>query len=242
MNDSSLRRGMAVLAAALGFSLLLGSAAPGKRELPDARTWRFFSEKKVRSRLYFTVPGIPDSIFVSEEPACCEEVSPCGRWVAVTSFNRTAIENELLLLDRDLGRWRPLPGYTAITYTWSPSGMMLAGYGKRRTASSVCFFTVDPIARTTAVVDSMLMPEDYEFAWDSTSRRVAICRPAGGANDSARVLLYSISDQKLSTVATLSDGNPSSPRWLPGGVLTVTSEPTGANGSSTELRFPLLER
>lgn len=242
MNNSSFRRRVAVLVAALGFASLLGAAAPGGRELPDARTWQFFSERKIRSRLFFTVPGTPDSIFVSEEPACCEDVAPSGRWVAVTSFNRTAVENELLLLARDLGRWRPLPGYTAIAYTWSPDGLKLAGYGKRRTASSVCFFTLDPITQTVAVVDSMLMPEDYEFAWDSTSHRVAICRPASGGKDAARVLLYSMSDRKLSTVATLNDGNPSSPRWLPGGVLVVRREPTGANGSSTELRFPLIER
>lgn len=241
MNGSNLRRGMAVLVVGLGFSSLL-VAATEKRELPDARTWQFFSEKKIRSRLFFTVPGASDSIFVSEEPACCEEVAPSGRWVAATSFNRTAIENELLLLARDLDRWRPLPGYTAIAYTWSPDGLMLAGYGKRRTASSVCFFTVDPIARTATVVDSMLMPEDYEFAWDSTSHRVAICRPAGGVKDPARVLLYSIPNRKMSKVVTLNDGTPSSPRWLPGGVLVVTKELAGAHESSTELRFPLSER
>ena len=49
---------------------------------------------------------------------------------------------------REMDRWRPLAGYTAITYRWSPDGHMLAGYGKRRTASSVCFFAVDPLTRS----------------------------------------------------------------------------------------------
>lgn len=242
MSSSKLRRGLLVLAAALGASVTLGAAAPDVRELPDARTWRFFSEKKIRSRLFFTVPGAADSIFVSQDPACCEEVAPSGRWVAVMSFNRRVIENELLILSRDLARWCPLPGYTAIAYSWSPNGLVLAGYGKRRTASSVCFFAVDPVTRSASLVDSMLTPEDYEFAWDSTSHRVAICRPSGGPKDPARVLLYSTADRKTSTLATLSNGTLSNPRWIAGGVLIVNKESAGAQASSAELRFPLSER
>jgi hypothetical protein len=242
MSGTKPRRGIAVLAAVLAGSSILGAVPATKRELPDARSWQFFSEKKVRSRLFFRVPGAPDSIFVSDEPACCQEVAPNGRWVACTNFNRMAVENELLLLSRDLDRWRPLPGYTAISYIWSPDGLTLAGYGKRRTASSVCFFTVDPAVRSVSLVDSILTPEDYEFAWDSTSRRVAICRPSSGANDPARVLLYSLPDRKMSTLATVSDGMPSNPRWLPEGVLVVTKETAASHDSPVDLRFPLPER
>jgi len=232
-----------VLALAVIVSTCLDAAPATKRDLPDARTWQFFSEKKIRSRLFFVAPGASDSIYVSDEPSCCEEVAPNGRWVACTSFNRKAVENELLFISRDLDRWRPLPGYTAISYSWSPDGLTLAGYGKRRTASSVCFFLVDPIARSAAVVDSMMMPEDYEFAWDSTSHRVAICRPGSGPKDPARVLLYSTPDRKMSTVAKLSDGTtPSSPRWLAGGVLIVTKEVPGTHESSVDLKFTLPER
>jgi Tol biopolymer transport system component len=233
---------MAVLAAVLAVSSILGAGPATKRQLPDARTWQFFSEKKIRSRLFFVVPGSSDSILVSDEPACCQEVSPNGRWVACTNFNRKAVENELLLLSRELDRWRPLPGYTAITYEWSPDGLRLAGYGKRRTASSVCFFAVDPIARSAWITDSMTTLKDYEFAWDSTSHRVAICRPGSGKEEPSRVLLLSMPDRKTSTVATLRDGTPSSPRWLPDGVLVVTKEPTASGGSSVDLRFPLPER
>jgi len=223
-------------------SICLGAGAPAKRELPDARTWQFFSEKKIRSRLFFVAPGASDSVFVSADPACCPEIAPNGRWVACTSFNREAIENELLLLSREMDRWRPLAGYTAITYRWSPDGQMLAGYGKRRTASSVCFFAVDPLTRSAWIADSIAMPDDYDFAWDSTSHRVAICRPGSGTGDPPRVLLFSVPDRRISTVATLTDGTPSSPRWLRMGVLVVTKE-LGADGdSSVDLRFPLSER
>ena len=187
-------------------------------------------------------PGASDSIFVSDEPACCPEVAPSGRWVACTNFNRKAIENELLVLSRELDLWRPLPGYTAIAYSWSPDGLTLAGYGKRRTASSVCFFTVDPIARSASIADSMLTPQDYEFAWDSTSRRIAICRPGAGTKDPACVLLYSVPDRKMSIVAKLSDGTPSNPRWLPEGILVVTKELASSSDSSIDLRFPLSKR
>jgi hypothetical protein len=242
MNGSNARRGMAVLAAVLASSSILGAGSAAKRELPDARTWQFFGEKKVRSRLVFVVPGGSDSIFVSDEPACCQEVAPNGDWVACTNFNRKAVENELLLLSRELDRWRPLPGYTAVSYSWSPDGLTLAGYGKRRTASSVCFFTVNPIARSASLVDSMLTPEDYEFAWDSTSHRVAICRPGSGTMDPARVLVYSVPDHKMITVAKLSDGKPSNPRWLPEGVLVVTKETGASHNPPVDLRFALPER
>ena len=242
MNGSNTRRAVVALVSVICISTTLGATTSAKRELPDARTWQFVSEKKIRSRLYFTVPGASDSIFVADEPACCQEVAPNGRWVAATAFNRKAVENELLLLSRDLDRWRPLPGFTAIAYAWSPDGLALAGYGKRRTASSVCFFTVNPVARTVSLVDSMLTPEDYEFAWESTSRRIAICRPASDARDPARVLLYSLPDRKLSKLATLSDGTPSSPRWLPDGTLVVTKEKAGDSTSIVELRFPMPER
>jgi len=240
MNSTRLRGRVVVLAATIAIFSILGAVPATKRELPDARTWQFFSERKVRARLFFVVPGTPDSIFVSDEPACCQEVAPNGQWVASTSFNHKAVENELLLLSRELERWRPLPGYTAISYSWSRDGQTLAGYGKRRTANSVCFFIVDPIGRSASIVDSLLTPEDYEFAWDSTSHRVAICRPGGGAKDPPRVLLYSVPDRKMSTVAELIDGTPSSPRWLPEGVLVVTKEM--AASQATDLRFPLPER
>lgn len=236
------RRGVAVLVSALIVSTSLGAGSPAKRELPDARAWRFSSEKKIRSRLFFVAPGAPDTIFVSDEPACCPEVAPSGRWVACTNFNRKAIENELLVLSRELDRWRPLPGYTAIAYNWSPDGLTLAGYGKRRTASSVCFFMVDPIVRSAWFADSMSTPQDYEFAWDSSSHRVAICRPGSATKDPARVLLYSIPDRRMSVVAKLTDGTPSSPRWLPEGILVVTKELAASSDSSTELRFPTSKR
>jgi hypothetical protein len=212
------------------------------RELPDARTWRFISEKKVRSRLFIIAPGVSDSLLVSNDPACCPEVASNGRWVACTNFNRRAVENELMILSRKLDRWRPLPGYTAIAYSWSPNGAILAGYGKRRTASSVCFFTVDPTARSAWIADSMMTPEDYEFAWDSTSNRVAICRAGSGTKDPPRVLLYSVPDHKMSIVAKLIDGTPSSPRWLSEGILVVTKEAAASTDSSIDLRFLLPKR
>src|SRR5207249_2571904 len=138
----------------------------GTRDLPDARTWRFFSEKKLRSRLFFSVPGVSDSIRISDDPACCPVVSPNGRWVACTNFNSKAVESELLILSRQSDQWRPFPGYTVISYQWSPDGLSLAGYGKRRTAASVCFIAVQPRARLAWFPDSVSMPEDYEFAWD----------------------------------------------------------------------------
>lgn len=239
---SGARRALAILASTLLVSTSLGAPSPAKRELPDVRTWRFFSEKKIRSRLFFVAPGASDSVYVSEEPACCPEVAPSGRWVACTNFNSKAIENELLILWRDLDRWRPLPGYTAIAYSWSPDGLTLAGYGKRRTASSICFFTIDPIARLASIADSISAPRDYEFAWDSTSHRIAICRPGAGAKDPARVLLYSVPDHKMSTVAKLYDGTPSSPRWLPEGSLVVTKEMASSSDSSIDLRFPVSRR
>jgi hypothetical protein len=220
----------------------LSAGTSGTRQLPDARTWRFINEKKIRSRLLIAAPGASDSIVISDDPTCCPEVAPNGRWVACTNFNRKAIENELLVLSLELDRWRPLPGYTAIAYSWSPDGVTLAGYGKRRTASSVCFFVVDPIARSAWIADSLLTPEDYEFAWDSTSHRVAICRPGSGTKDPSRVLLYAVPERKMSIVAKLSDGTPSNPRWLPEGILVVTKELAASSDSSTDLRFPMPKR
>lgn len=234
--------GAAVLLLALIVCMSLGAGSTARRELPDARTWRFFSEKKIRSRLFIVLPGATDSISVSDQPACCQEVSPNGRWVACTVFNPKAIENELLVVSRQLDRWWPLPGYTAISYTWSPDGRSLAGVGKRRAATSVCFFAVDPIAQSAWVADSMLTPEDYEFAWDSTSHRVAICRPGSGAKDPPRVLLYSVLDRKMSTLATLAEGVPSAPYWLPNGTLVVRRESSAPGDSAIDLRFPLPAR
>jgi len=65
---------------------------------------------------------------------------------------------------------------------------------------------------------------------------------ARGANDPARVLLYSLPDRKMSTLATVSDGMPSNPRWLPEGVLVVTKETAASHDSPVDLRFPLPER
>ena len=162
--------------------------------------------------------------------------------MACTNFNPKALENELLVLSRELDHWRPLPGNTAIEYNWSPDGLTLAGYGKRRAASSVCFFVVDPVAQSASIVDSIATPDDYEFAWDSTSHRVAICRPGKGAEAPARVLLYSVTARKLSTVVQLNDGAPSDPRWLRNGVLIVTKELAAPRDSSVELHFSLPER
>ena len=88
----------------------------------------------------------------------------------------------------------------------------------------------------------MLTPEDYEFAWDLTSDRVAICRPGTGAKDPPRLLLCSVPDRKMSTVAALTDGTPTGPRWLPGGILIVTKESTASGDSSIDLHFPLPRR
>lgn len=242
LTSSSARRGVAVFLLALVSCMGLGAGSTAKRELPDARTWRFLSEKKIRSRLFIVVPGASDSIIVSDEPACCQEVAPSGRWVACTVFNPKAIENELLVFSRQMERWWPLPGYTAITYRWSPDGKMLAGYGKRRTASSACFFAIDPIARSAWIADSILTPEDYEYAWDSSSQWVAICRPGSGSEDPARVLLYSVLDRKVSTLATHIDGMLSDPRWLPNGTLVVSRKPAAPGDSATDLRFTLPKR
>src|SRR5437867_2774124 len=62
-------------------------AYAGANELPDARTWRFFSEKKLKPRLFFAVPGAADSIRVSDDPACCPVIAPNGRWVACVNWN-----------------------------------------------------------------------------------------------------------------------------------------------------------
>lgn len=242
MNSSKPRRRITMLAVVLAALTASGAGQPARRELPDARTWTFFSERKVRSRLFIVPPGEPDSILVSDEPACCPEVAGNGRWAACTNFNRMAIENELLILSRNLDRWRPLPGYTAIAYAWSPDGLSLAGYGKRRVAQSVCFFLVDPVARSASIVDSLLVLEDYEFAWDSTSRRLAICRPGSGLKDPARLLLYSIAERKLGVVTSVAGGTLSRPAWHRGDTLVVTAELGAAPDSSVELRFSLPSR
>lgn len=231
-------RAMAILAGVFVLTLCLSAATSGTRDLPDARTWRFFSEKKLRSRLYYAVPGVADSIRVSDDPACCPVVSPNGRWVACTNFNRKAIESELLVLSRQSEQWRPLPGYTVISYQWSPDGLSLAGYGKRRTASSVCFFAVQPVTKAAWFADSISIAEDYEFAWDSTSSRVAICRPGSGRRNLPRVLILTLPSRKVGTIAALSNGEPSNPRWLPDGALVVTKKLGSATDSSNDMRFP----
>jgi hypothetical protein len=233
------RRAASMFAFTLIAALPLSAATPITRELPDTRTWQFFGEKKLRSRLFFSVPGVSDSNLVSDDPACCPIVSPSGRWVACTNFNRKAIESELLILSRQAEQWRPLPGYTMISYQWSPDGLSLAGYGKRRTAASVCFFAVQPATKSAWFPDSLSVPEDYEFAWDSTSSRVAICRPGSDSRNPARVLILTLPSRKVGTVATLNDGEPTNPRWLPDGSLLVAKQRGGASDSSTDLRFTL---
>jgi hypothetical protein len=218
--------------------LSFSAATSGGRDLPDARTWSFFSEKKLKSRLFFSAPGVADSIQVSDDPACCPNVSPNGSWVACTSFNKKAIESELLILSRKLDQWRPFPGYTVISYQWSPDGLSLAGYGKRRTAASVCFFAVQPLAKTAWFPDSIAIPEDYEFAWDSTSSRVAICRPGNGSQNLPRVLILTVPNRKVSAIATLSHGEPTNPRWLSDGALIVTKKLSAVSDSSNDMRFP----
>ncbi len=215
--------------------------APAPQELPDARTWHFFSEKKVRARLYYAIPGVADSIKVSEDPACCPQVSPNGEWVACTNFNPQAIESELLILSRRSEKWRPIPGYTVISYQWSPDGRCLAGYAKRRTASSVCFFAAEPKANAAWFADSILVLEDYDFAWDSTSGRVAICRPRSG-HESPRVLVLDIADRKVHAIASLPTGDPANPRWLGDGGLNVTKRSHATGDSLSDLRFPMPRR
>lgn len=219
--------------------LLVGAFLSRKNDLPDAHTWRFFSESKIRARLFYSIPGVADSILVSNDPACCPVVSPNGRWVACTAFNSKAIETELLLLSRQSERWGPFPGYSVIAYDWSPDGMSLAGYGKRRTAGSVCFFAVQPLSKTAWFPDSILKPEDYDFAWDSTSTRVAICRPSSADQAPSEVLVYSLPDHKMTTLATLDDGLPTNPRWLPNGALVVTKEVGAGKDSLVTLRFTM---
>ena len=213
-------------------------ATSAPRELPDARTWTFFSEKKLRSHLFYSVPGVADSIRVSDDPACCPMISPSGRWAACMVFNSKAIESELVLISRQSEQWMPFPGYTAISYQWSPDGLSLAGYGKRRTAASVCFFAVQPQSRTAWFADSILVPEDYEFAWDSTSSRVAICRPGRGTKDPPLVRLLSLADRKTSTLSTLQSGESTNPRWLPDGTLLVSRKLGSSGDSAVDLRFP----
>lgn len=208
--------------------------------VPDFRTWQFFSEKKLKPHLYAAAPGAFDSLLVSDDPACCQAVSPSGRWMACMVWNRSAIESELMILSREMDRWWPLRGYTAISYRWSPDGLFLVGYGKRRTASSVCFFAVDPKTRSAWFPDSISTPDDYDFAWDSTSRRVAICRPGTGS-DPPRVVVCSLRDHKVTTLANVLDGNPTNPRWLADGTLLVTKD-LAPSDSTAELRFPLPER
>jgi hypothetical protein len=211
---------------------------PAPHDLPDTRTWTFFSEKKLRSHLFYSVPGVADSLHVADDPACCPMVSPSGQWAACTVFNSKAIESELVLLTRQSDQWRPLPGYTVISYQWAPDGLSLAGYGKRRTAASVCFFAVQPQLRTAWFADSILVPEDYDFAWDSTSSRVAICRPGRGAHDPPLIRLLSLANHKTSTLATLRTGAPANPRWLPDGTLLVSRRLGPAGDSAVDLRFP----
>jgi hypothetical protein len=213
-------------------------AAPATSELPDARTWHFFSEKKVRARLYYAIPYVGDSIRVSDDPACCPVVSPNGRWVGCTNFNPKAIESELVILSRKPDQWRPIPGYTVISYEWSPNGMNIAGYAKRRTAATVCFFAVQPQSRSAWFVDSLSVPEDYDFAWDSTSNHVAICRPGSGAKDPPRVLVLYLPGRKVQTLASLTSGEPSNPRWLPDSTLMVTKKSSATGDSMADLRFP----
>jgi len=213
----------------------------GTRELPDARTWRFFSEKKLKPHLFFAASGVSDSIRVSDDPACCPVIAPSGQWVACTVWNGKAIESELMVLSRQLDRWWPIRGYSAISYRWSPDGQWLVGYGKRRTAASVCFFAVNPAKQSAWFPDSLSMPEDYDFAWDSLSHRVAICRPGSGRQNPSKVLVYSIADRKMTKLATIPDGVAKDPRWLPDGALVVTKQTT-SGGSSADLRFPLPER
>jgi hypothetical protein len=230
------------LACALIALLSLGAATSTTRELPDARTWHFFSEKRIRARLYYAVPGVADSIRVSDDPACCPMVSPNGRWVACTNFNSKAIESELLIISRQSDQWRPIPGYTVIGYQWSPDGMSIAGYGKRRTAGTVCFFAVQPLSRSAWFADSLSSPEDYEFAWDSTSTRVAICRPGSGGRDPSRVLLLNFNDRKVKTISSLTSGEPAGPRWLPDSTLVVTKKSSTSGDSLTDLHFSLPRR
>jgi hypothetical protein len=214
------------------------SALPKPRGLPDARTWSFFSEKKVRSHLFYSVPGVADSIRVSDDPACCPIVSPSGRWVACSVFNSKAIESELVILSLQPDQWRPFPGYTVIGYQWSPDGLSLAGYGKRRAAGSVCFFVVQPLLRMAWFADSILVPEDYDFAWDSTSSRVAICRPGRDAHYPPLVQVLSLTDRKTNTLATVRSGVPTNPQWLPDGTLIVSRKLGAAGDTAAALRFP----
>jgi hypothetical protein len=232
----------------LGFgAVVLGSVAVLPRgvalseqaSLPDATRWRFFSEKKLKSHLFFAA-GDSDSIRVSDDPACCPVVAPNGQWVATTVWNRQAIESELMILSRGMERWWPIRGYTLISCRWSPDGSRLVGYGKRRTAASVCFFAVDPIKRSAWFPDSIADTEDYDYAWDSTSTRVAICRPGSSSRNPAKVLVFSFQDRKMIKLATVVDGTPRDPRWLPGAL--VVSKQTASSDSSAELRFPLPER
>jgi len=219
--------------------LVLGAFLFRRHDLPDTHTWRFFSEKRLQARMFYSIPGVADSILVSDEPACCPLISPNGRWVACTVFNRRAIESELLILSRQSDKWRPIPGYTVIACDWSPDGMSLAGFGKRRTAASVCFFAVQPRTGSAWFADSISVPEDYDFAWDSTSSRVAICRPSDGNRTPARVLVYSFPDRKMTTLTEIGDGMPTDPRWLPDGALSITKKVMAAKDSLVSLRFSL---
>ena len=236
------------LALSAAFIAACGCVAPGRtglatsaqQQLPDARTWHFFSEKKVRAHLFYGIPGVADSIKVSEDPACCPEVSPSGRWVACSAFNPRAKESELLILSLRSDQWRPIPGYTVISYQWSPDGLSLAGYGKRRTAASVCFFAVQPQSRAAWFADSLLVPEDYDFAWDSTSSRVAICRPRSG-QAAPEVLVLNLDDRRVQTIKSFTSGGPSNPRWLPDGALTVTKS-TATGDSLGDVRLPVPRR
>jgi hypothetical protein len=227
-----------VLLAFIAAQAIISCASPSGTELPDTRTWRFFSEKKVRARLYYAIPSVADSVRVSDDPACCPLVSPNGLWVGCTNFNPKAIESELLILSRKPDQWRPIPGYTVISYQWSPDGVSLAGYAKRRTASTVCFFAVQPQSRAAWFVDSLSVPEDYEFAWDSTSSRVAICRPASGSKTPPRVLVLTVADRKVRLVASLTAGEPTNPRWLADSTLVVTKRSSANGDSVADLRFP----
>lgn len=85
--------------------------------------------------------------------------------------------------------------------------------------------------------DSIATPEDYAFAWDSTSTQVAICRP-GVAQKGSRVLVLKLQDRSLRILATVKSAQLSKPHWLLDGTLIVTKESQDGGGPAADLRFP----
>ena len=251
------------LATALAFVIMTlpcfhGSScgAVGKGEaLPDTRTWNFATvlladghSEYQREHLFIKAPGILDSLPLSNGPSFFPLASPDGRWLAYVAFNDSSRAGEVTTISRQQVRFRAMPGFTAACgdYKWSPDGQYLAGSVRRWTDTTQYFFVVRPESSQWWFADSLGYVGNYEFAWDPSSQRVAICRMFAHEDgetdfaDGGELVVYDVRSRRTHMLASFADACLTAPSWGVGDSLRVRRAPLADQGREVELSFPVV--